>query len=970
MSSVTTPSVVRQLGSLFEGGSVAGLSDRQLLERFIARRDAAGEAAFAALVARHGPMVLGVCRQLLGDRHHAEDAFQAVFLVLARKARSIRDPDLLGNWLYGVALRTARKARGRLARRRRSEEDGAVRRPEAGLDRRRPIGRSIDREQAEALHGEIDRLPRCLPPAGRALLLRGPHRSTRRRGGSAARPGRVRSRLARAREKLRRGLTRRGVVLPAAALAAVLAPRSASASVSSPLCDTTTRAAIALRGRTGRRRGASASATALAQEVLRSMLLHKLKLTAMTLLFLAAVATGAGWLDPLAGDEGRTREDPAARRQASRRDARSARPATTPDPAAPGRMTVAGRVLDPDGKPVEGAAVDVDRAAPHALGRRERRDATSTPCSARAQTDGDGRFRLDAPRTASTRVLRGLRPGRRARVRPRLGRAEPRRRAARGRDPAPARAGHPRPAGRRERPAGRGRRGPRPERRRARTTRAPFDGVSLWDEPARGASAPGRGRSRPTTRGGSRSPASAAASASASASATSASPGRICIVDADRRGGRQGDHPGARAGPDHRGPRPGRRHRPADPERRRLGHRPGPERARPAGIFTAKFRADDQGRFTIEPHRRASYYRVSAFPPGGQPYLVPQDEFAVDQGGGQEVSRDIKLPRGVLIRGKVTEAGDRPPAGRRRASSSSPCRGGDERALGLAGDRGQQGRRLVPDRRPARQGTPARLRPDRRLRPRGDRLQPALRRSARRDALLRPRHHPLRGQGRRPAARGRRGAAAGRDDQGPRRRARRADGRPTPSILTTLHIEPFNLVLARRLPDPRSATAASSCTGSIPEATTRDLLPRRRARVGRDGRGLRQAGRRGPDDPARSPAARPRRGSSGPTASPSPSTGPYFEFVATPGPSRVQPERAGPGRAGGRRGLPRQRRSQALLERPAHRRRGPHHPARPDPRRAVPDHRLLDASTTRTRGSRSARTSPSSPARRSTWAIS
>ena len=70
------------------------------------------EAAFAALVARHGPMVLGVCRQLLGDRHLAEDAFQAVFLVLARKARSLRDPDWLGTWLYGVALRTARKAQG------------------------------------------------------------------------------------------------------------------------------------------------------------------------------------------------------------------------------------------------------------------------------------------------------------------------------------------------------------------------------------------------------------------------------------------------------------------------------------------------------------------------------------------------------------------------------------------------------------------------------------------------------------------------------------------------------------------------------------------------------------------------------------------------------------------------------------------------------------------------------------------
>src|SRR5262245_43114310 len=129
MANLATGSVARQLGALFEGGSMAGLTDRQLLERFHSGRDAGGEAAFAALVARHGPMVLGVCRQILGDRQLAEDAFQAVFLVLARRARSIRDPDLLGNWLYGVALRTARCARNRLARRRQNEEIGTMMRP-------------------------------------------------------------------------------------------------------------------------------------------------------------------------------------------------------------------------------------------------------------------------------------------------------------------------------------------------------------------------------------------------------------------------------------------------------------------------------------------------------------------------------------------------------------------------------------------------------------------------------------------------------------------------------------------------------------------------------------------------------------------------------------------------------------------------------------------------------------------------
>ena len=98
--------VTQQIGTLFEEGSVVGLSARQLLEQFNAGRDTGGEAAFSALVVRHGPMVLGVCRHLLDDQHLAEDAFQATFLVLARRARSIRNGDRLCNWLYGVASRT------------------------------------------------------------------------------------------------------------------------------------------------------------------------------------------------------------------------------------------------------------------------------------------------------------------------------------------------------------------------------------------------------------------------------------------------------------------------------------------------------------------------------------------------------------------------------------------------------------------------------------------------------------------------------------------------------------------------------------------------------------------------------------------------------------------------------------------------------------------------------------------------
>jgi DNA-directed RNA polymerase specialized sigma24 family protein len=118
MARSASTSLVRHFETLWGDGTVVGLTDRQLLERFNARRDPAAEAAFAALVRRHGPMVLGLCRQVLRDPHHAEDTFQAVFLVLARRAPSIHKPDLLANWLYGVsaARRYARSSPSRPAR--------------------------------------------------------------------------------------------------------------------------------------------------------------------------------------------------------------------------------------------------------------------------------------------------------------------------------------------------------------------------------------------------------------------------------------------------------------------------------------------------------------------------------------------------------------------------------------------------------------------------------------------------------------------------------------------------------------------------------------------------------------------------------------------------------------------------------------------------------------------------------------
>ena len=104
-------SVLRSVQTLFDGGTTGGLTDAQLLERFLARRQETAGAAFEALVVRHGPMVFDVCRNVLGDPHDAQDAFQATFLVLARRAGSVRQRDSLASWLFGVARRVASRAK-------------------------------------------------------------------------------------------------------------------------------------------------------------------------------------------------------------------------------------------------------------------------------------------------------------------------------------------------------------------------------------------------------------------------------------------------------------------------------------------------------------------------------------------------------------------------------------------------------------------------------------------------------------------------------------------------------------------------------------------------------------------------------------------------------------------------------------------------------------------------------------------
>jgi RNA polymerase sigma factor (sigma-70 family) len=257
-------------------------TDAQLLERFARRRD---EPAFVALVVRHGPMVYGVCRRLLRDVQEAEDAFQASFLVLARKAASIRKRSLLGAWLYNVACRIAARLRGQAARRR------EVERPGLDLDAL-PADAPAWSDVGPAVQEEVQRLPGHYRDAVVLCFLQG--KSNEEAARLLRRPvGTIKSRLTRARELLRARLARRGLgVASAAGLATALAVGTARAS--DALVDATARAAVQFTAG-GPAAPASARALALARRVLRTLLWKKLTTLASAVLVVGALLTGGLW---------------------------------------------------------------------------------------------------------------------------------------------------------------------------------------------------------------------------------------------------------------------------------------------------------------------------------------------------------------------------------------------------------------------------------------------------------------------------------------------------------------------------------------------------------------------------------------------------------------------------------------------------------------------------------------------------
>ena len=277
MTARTRNDIAPRLARALLRAGEADPTDAQLLAAFVVGRDAA---ALGVLVRRHGPMVWGVCRRVLASHHDAEDAFQATFLILARRASSVRSPEALANWLYGVTHLTARKARARAARRRETQLPEEFDVPTPGLeDRPRDDLLSL-------LDRELDRLPAAYRTAIVLCDLEGNTRAEVARQLGIA-EGTVASRLARGRDMLAKRLTRRGSAVAVGSLAVALG-RAGAAVPPDVLAS-----AVGAVGRAGR---IPAEVSVLTQGVLKAMLISRIQTVVAGLAVVAGVALAAGGL--------------------------------------------------------------------------------------------------------------------------------------------------------------------------------------------------------------------------------------------------------------------------------------------------------------------------------------------------------------------------------------------------------------------------------------------------------------------------------------------------------------------------------------------------------------------------------------------------------------------------------------------------------------------------------------------------
>jgi RNA polymerase sigma factor (sigma-70 family) len=393
--------VVRLIQTLWDAGTVASMDDAELLGRSLGR-DAIAEAAFAALVRRHAPMVLRVCRNVTGDPHNAEDAAQATFLVLARSARSVRRGDSIANWLFGTARRIAARAVRDAARRRRHERRYAesVAGHRASED---TVG--SDREWA-GLYEELGRLPdRYRAPIVLCDLEGLTHEQAAVSLGCPSRT--LQTRLYRGRERLRARLVRRGLLPAVGLVGCSFTAEAASAAVPIPWANATT--AIAMRMATGR---AVVIEVAEAVNLLirgenRAMFLSSLRWIATSLVIIGLSAGLTFGLSP------RQRPDRPGKTTESRSDTKSVTRSAQPAQPAPMTtpITVRGRATDGEGKPVAGATIHlVSTSSTDALlgTTTTDRDGSYTFRNARLPVD---RGRDDSP-LAGTFQVYGTAPGR------------------------------------------------------------------------------------------------------------------------------------------------------------------------------------------------------------------------------------------------------------------------------------------------------------------------------------------------------------------------------------------------------------------------------------------------------------------------------------------------------------------------------------------------------------------------------
>jgi RNA polymerase sigma factor (sigma-70 family) len=380
MATAQLDTLMRHIKGLAAGHTGRHRTDRQLLDDFAARRD---ESAFAALLSRHGAMVLRVCRRVLRHEQDAEDAFQATFLVLARHTASIRERETLASWLYGVAYRTAMEAKRKAARRRRHE---------ARLrDRTPPAAASPTWDDVQAvLDEEVRRLPESFRSAFVLCVLDGktvPAAAAE----LGVKDGTLSWRLARARQRLRQRLARRGVQLSAVLAALAVAQGGGEAAVPAALAGATVHFGLSVAA-SGPAAAIPSQVAALAAGVTRAMFVTRAKITTALLLAAGLLIAGAGAL----ARQALAAQEPPAGSPASEVRGRKPEPAPAEGAAKPpaaddkDALAYGGRVVGPDGKPVAGAKLYLT------LWWGYHYEPFTEPES--ATTDRDGRFAFAAPK--------------------------------------------------------------------------------------------------------------------------------------------------------------------------------------------------------------------------------------------------------------------------------------------------------------------------------------------------------------------------------------------------------------------------------------------------------------------------------------------------------------------------------------------------------------------------------------------